>query len=194
MNLPPRMEARPGKKWTSYRYIPRHGKKHNLGRDLDTALKRYAVLTQAKPAFDPLSDRAILELWARHRKGAKQRGLEFGVTLDEVRALMRHQDGRCAVTRLAFKDEKPKGMRIRPWMPSLDRIKPTLGYSAPNLRIVCGFVNIALNGFGDSFFEVVLQPLIQAAIEAERLRAEMSNSHLGILMGSETTKPGQKPG
>lgn len=99
---------------------------------------------------------------------------------------MRAQEGRCAVTSLAFNDIKPQGLRIRPWLPSLDRIDSRQGYQPGNLRIVCGFVNVALNGFGNEFFNVVLEPLIRAAVDAAEARRECRVFPIGNTSGLES--------
>lgn len=150
----------------AYRYHPPAGKKIYLGRDLPDALRRYYLLTeQGRPVADPLRAQAI---WERHRKGAKQRGLEFTITIEDIQGVLDDQGGICAITGLHFRMDKPEGLRFRPWAPSLDRINSRIGYVVGNIRVVCGFVNIAMNGFGEQFFALVLQPLIQAGVKAEK--------------------------
>lgn len=150
----------------AYRYHPPTGKKIYLGRDLTEALRRYYLLTgKEAPEADPLRAQTI---WDRHRRGAKQRGIEFEVTVEEIQKILDDQGDICAITGLHFRMEKPAGLRFRPWAPSLDRINSRTGYVAGNVRVVCGFVNIAMNGFGEQFFALVLQPLIEAGIKAEK--------------------------
>lgn len=162
-NLPPRMYAH----GASYRYAPKVGAKVNLGSDLDDALRRYYLLIQPAPPFDPREESLASRMWHRHRKGAKQRGIEYLITSDDIARKMAEQSYRCAVTCLPFSDEKPHGVRIRPWLPSVDRINSRASYTPGNIRIVCAFVNVAMNGFGDEFFKAVLGPLIDAAVKAE---------------------------
>lgn len=152
---------------TSYRYVPKVGAKINLGKDLDEALRQYYLLIKPLPRFDPRAESVAKGMWIRHRKGAKQRGIEYLITVEDIAAKMSEQGYRCAVTSLPFSDEKPHGVRIRPWLPSVDRINSKTAYAPQNIRIVCAFVNVAMNGFGDEFFKAVLEPLIEAAVNAE---------------------------
>ena len=89
---------------------------------------------------------------------------------------MQKADGRCTVTLLPFSMVRPKGMRIRPWLPSIDRIRSDKSYSADNIRIVCAFVNVALNGFGEHLFTVVLKSLVDAAVKIELAKLGILNS------------------
>lgn len=151
----------------SYRYHPPGGgKKVSLGRNYDTAINQYYLITKTDPDAPVVGPEAIQELWKRHQKGAKQRKIDFTITADDVSSLMERQANRCAVTRLSFKYDKPGNMRIRPWIPSIDRINTKLGYTPTNIRIVCAFVNVAMNGFGEDFFSVVLGPLIESEVQA----------------------------
>lgn len=147
-----------------FRLVRPDGSKVPLGRDQDEALRRYYVLTSQPIATDVACPKTMLD---RHRKGAKQRGIEFTIQLSDVSQALEAQGGVCAVTALAFNLEKPDGLRIRPWAPSIDRINSRVGYLPGNVRIVCAFVNVAMNGFGEQFFAKVLAPLIDAAIKAE---------------------------
>lgn len=154
----------------SYRYHPTSGKKVHLGRDLVEALRRYYLITNAPP--ESIDDDTALNLWNRHRKGAKQRGIQFDLSVDAIQSLLDEQGGVCAITGLHFKADKPEGLRIRPWAASLDRIDGRLGYVLGNVRVVCGFANIAMNGFGEQFFALVLNPLIDAGIKADKWISE----------------------
>lgn len=175
--LPPRV-YRHG---LSFRYCPIDGPKVNLGRDYQSAMARYALLTSgSKHEFDPCEPRHISEIFKRHRKGAKQRGLEFSISEMDIAELLEQQGRRCAVTFLPFNDLKPNGMRVRPWLPSLDRIHSNLGYAKGNIRVVCGFVNVAMNGFGNEFFAAVLAPLIDAQVQA-RLRMLRGDIPMGTV-------------
>jgi hypothetical protein len=162
--LLPRMEAVQRVKGVTYRYHPKGEKPVHLGRDREAAFAKYHLLTATKPDTDLSTEKAALEMWRRHKKGASQRRIDF--------SKMHSQRFRCAVTSMAFKDEKPKGLRIRPWMPSIDRIDSKAGYAPGNIRIVCGFVNVAMNGFGEAFFSEVLHPLIDAQVKARLAKTQ----------------------
>lgn len=155
----------------SYRLQLLDGTKINLGRDRAEAIRQYHVIMS--PASPLAGDARVAgAMWKRHQKGAKQRGIPFDLAPADIQALLDAQGYRCAVTRLPFRDDKPAGLRIRPWAPSVDRLDGAAGYTPGNVRIVCAFVNVAMNGFGDGFFALVLEPLIEAAVKA-RLSADI---------------------
>jgi hypothetical protein len=152
---------------TTYRVKLPTGKRITLGTDRAMALHRFNVLMSNPVHIDAHDPKVISDLWKRHKKGAKQRKLEFCITEYEIATIMETQNNRCAVTDLPFRNDKPEGLRVRPWAASLDRLSGQSGYVAGNVRIVCCFVNVAMNGFGDDFFSTVLEPLIQARVKAQ---------------------------
>jgi hypothetical protein len=180
----------------AYRIVNLDGSKIPLGRGLDQALRRYYVIMSKDKrtgAADPL---CVATIWQRHKKGAKQRGLTFTISQEDVAAIIEDQGRVCAVTGLAFRLDKPEGMRIRPWAASLDRIDGRLGYEPGNVRVVCAFVNVAMNGFGELFFQQVLEPLIDAAVKARAWASENgqfapSNTVTGIYAGTVSGFAGQ---
>lgn len=159
-----------------YRLHQFDGAKVNLGRDLGAALRRYYALTLDRPATDGARELTPDFIWRRHRKGAQQRRLTFTITPEYIAWLLEKQGHCCAVTLASFSAAKVAGMRIRPWLPSADRIDCSLGYVPGNVRIVCGFVNVAMNGFGEHFFTDVLRPLIDTEVQAELHRRRMTGS------------------
>ena len=97
--------------------------------------------------------RDILRMAARN---ASRRGIPFTLTQDDMRALVARADGRCVVTGIPFDFEKHRGSRRRPFAPSIDRERSTLGYRRDNCRLVCIAVNLAMNEWG-------LDPLLRIA-------------------------------
>lgn len=167
-----------------YRFHHVDGSKVNLGRDLEQALRRYySITSKDDPLRPPAKELSPAFMMSRHKKGARQRGIEFDLMATDVTALMDAQGGCCAVTGLRFRVDKVDGMRIRPWLPSIDRIDGSRGYKSDNVRLVCGFVNVALMGFGDKFFSDVLEPLVRIGVQAklteDLLRAEGSIPAVG---------------
>jgi hypothetical protein len=158
----------------AYRIVNLDGSKIPLGRDREIALRRYyVIMARDETQADPL---CVRTMWRRHQKGAKQRGLVFTISAEDVAAVLEDQGRVCAVTGLPFRSEKPEGMRIRPWAASLDRIDGKRGYEPGNIRVVCAFVNVAMNGFGELFFQQVLEPLIDAAVKARMFMSENGES------------------
>ena len=152
---------------TSYRAKLPDGRRLNLGTNEGVAIQKLNVLLSTAESIDTLDPKVSAEIWRRHQKGARQRKLEFAITAADILSIFEKQGHRCAVTGLPFRADKPNGMRVKPWAPSLDRITGSAGYVAGNVRIVCCFVNIAMNGFGDEFFSQVLEPLVEARVQAE---------------------------
>jgi hypothetical protein len=166
----------------SFRLVHPDGRKINLGRDEGEAIRRYTLLMT--PPQPPLPPMLAADVWRRHMRGAKQRGIEFALTMDDAQALLDAGRSRCAVTELPFSMEKPEGLRIRPWAPSIDRIDGRRGYVPGNVRMVCAFVNVAMNGFGERLFLTVLRSLVQAGVAAELHRIGVTPiSRAGNLTG-----------
>lgn len=160
-----------------FRLHKEDGTKVNLGRDINAALTQYHVLTSPAQVILAQEPEVATAMWKRHQKGAKQRSIPFDITVEDVAIALESQRFLCAVTRLPFRNDKPPHLRIRPWAPSIDRIDARKGYLRGNVRVVCAFVNVAMNGFGEAFFNLVLDPLIERAVN-ERMIA------LGIVQES----------
>lgn len=176
MDLPPYMEARPMKRGGfTYRVQLEDGKKVALGWHLQDALKEYQKL---RGRFDD-SDQSASEILTRHKKGARQRSIEFSLTLKDVEAMLQEQAFRCAVTHRNFSNKIPTGQRIRPWAASIDRKDSDGAYTRANCRLVCAAVNIALNRFGDKFFTEILEAMVRRVVQTQI--AEMG---FGIPMGT----------
>lgn len=96
------------------------------------------------------------------KKRAKKRKLLFSLTPDCVARLQKTIDtGVCEVTGIDF--ERTAGER-HCFAPSLDRIKPELGYVPGNVRVVVWSLNAALGPWG---LEVFLR-LARAIVDAQR--------------------------
>jgi len=91
-------------------------------------------------------------LWLRARTNARTKRVPFAITIEEVGALIEATGGRCALTGIRFNYNPVFASRFRPWVPSLDRVQPPLGYVVPNLRVLCAYANLAINEFGEILF------------------------------------------
>jgi hypothetical protein len=106
--------------------------------------------------------RALLN---RSRRSARSRNLAFGLDIDFLQSLWEAQGGHCAVSGLAFSDERHEHAFVKtPFAPSLDRIDTAQGYTQDNVRLVCMAANFALNQWGDD----VLRRLAHGVVETER--------------------------
>lgn len=97
------------------------------------------------------------------RDRASKVGREFSIDIDFLADLWIQQDGKCALTGMRFSlDDYEYGKRFyRPYSPSIDRVNADGGYTPDNTRLVCTVVNLALNRFGDSVFDVMCEAYIK---------------------------------
>jgi len=86
-------------------------------------------------------------------KRAKTRAARQGVPfeLDEMflKDLFDKQDWRCAVSAIRFPLRPANTRNQQAFRPSVDRIKPEVGYVPGNVRVVCEIVNLAMNNWGE---------------------------------------------
>jgi hypothetical protein len=82
------------------------------------------------------------------KKRAKSKGLKFDLTFEW--ALEKIQHGFCEATGIALQSSTPHSSGERnPWVPSIDRIDPSLGYVQSNCRVVVWIYNAAKSEFTD---------------------------------------------
>lgn len=108
----------------------------------------------------PSAKSVLLKLYQHTRKNARIRGLEWAIDQQTVISLYVAQDGKCAVTGIEFKTTKLEGARRRPWYPSIDRIRASIGYTPDNVRLVCCSVNIAMNEWGEDVLRTIAVALV----------------------------------
>jgi hypothetical protein len=115
-------------------------------------LGRNALLTSG----DGIPDDAYYRLMYRNaRTRAQQRGVEFTLTDDEWKAIVKRAAGRCELTGIVLSLSKSKKGYRAPFAPSTDRINAAFGYTAGNVRIVCVAVNFALSDWGSAVFDAI---------------------------------------
>lgn len=74
------------------------------------------------------------------RKRAKKNGREFSLTREWVEKKI--ESGVCEATGAKFSYIKKEKYKSAPFVPSLDRIDSTKGYTPKNTQMVCNFYNI----------------------------------------------------
>jgi hypothetical protein len=166
-DLPPRLTVRfytnrHGVQSTLYYYEkPRDecGKREciPLGSNRQIAIARTIEFTRGLPSSETQSfEQFLASYFRRLRKNAKIRGIPFLLTIDDLAAMYQRSHGACEVSGIRFDLARlPNNWRVRPWVPSVDRIQSTGPYSVQNCRMVCFYVNQALNEFGlDIFLDV----------------------------------------
>lgn len=75
------------------------------------------------------------KIWERSKKRARENGVVFSLTLDDIPAIPK----RCPILGIEIKANEKSGPLDS--SPSLDRIKPELGYVAGNVRIISNRAN-----------------------------------------------------
>ena len=94
------------------------------------------------------------------REGLRGKG---ELQLGDVLKLYRDQEGRCAVSGIAFSLEPriTHAFVKHPFAPSVDRIDCQQGYQLGNVRLVLTIINFALGEWGDDVFWTVIQGCVK---------------------------------
>ncbi len=108
---------------------------------------------------------AEMEIAARKR--AVQFGREYSLPRDWAKDTFDAQDGKCAVSGLAFKKDRP---RRAPFAPSIDRIDPKKGYTPENCQLVAYIVNCAKNQFTVDEFVTMCRAVVALRPEPPKKR------------------------
>lgn len=165
LGLPPYMEARVLKRGGySYRVLNKDKKWINVGWNLEEALEKRKEILGTHWKTD---NQDALDVFHRAQKGSARRGIKFEITEAEIQAMFERQNNRCAITQKPFNNKKPHGQRNRPWAASLDRIDSNKGYSVKNCRLVCTFVNVALNNYGEGLYSELLEHMVRRIVKEE---------------------------
>lgn len=69
---------------------------------------------------------------------AGRQGVPFTILLSDLRSQMRAQENRCALSGIDFVIGQGK---VTPYSPSMDRVKPELGYVLGNVRFILHGLN-----------------------------------------------------
>lgn len=95
---------------------------------------------------------------------AKSKNVPFDITPEYLVKLWEDNEGCCALTGQQF-DLSSWGLKgqVNPQAPSVDRIKPKLGYVKGNVRLITYHMNIALSDFGIEEFENLINSYRGAA-------------------------------
>lgn len=101
-----------------------------------------------KPGAD-ISESYAMRVMSKARGRAVERGIDFLITKDDMRAMLLRSGGKCEVTKIPFDNNyRPAGSRARPYAVSIDRIDSGKPYTPDNCRLVCVAVNYALGEWG----------------------------------------------
>lgn len=107
----------------------------------------------------------------KHRKERKSSTAEgrknWALSYEEFAALYARSGGRCEVSYVPFDSTPRTDGRKSPRALSIDRKDPTKCYSYDNCRLVCYWVNTALNQWGDEELRYFSNQVVSAAKEQE---------------------------
>lgn len=92
---------------------------------------------------------------------ARDHGRQFSIDLDFIAAMYDQQQGRCAVSGIAFETGGYDGCRLRPFELSIDRIDSSRGYTKDNVRLVCKIANYAMGQWGEAALERLADAIVQ---------------------------------
>lgn len=176
--LPPNVYCRQIKGRTYYFHAKMTNGKRvetSLGSDLDAALDKLdgGKVPESVAAVRKHTDAAwqdeLRALFYRTKKRAATRGIEFSLSLDDVVRMCEETSRRCSISGIDYILTKEVGKRFRPWSPSIDRINPDGPYSPENTRMVCAYINIAINQFGLETLEFIAARIARNAKKAPGL-------------------------
>lgn len=169
--------------WVGYYFNGRDsaGKRREipLGSNLDDALTSYAnlaaepigIIQKSAPiiiGMDAQEAKIFLQsLLSRTRQRAISAGVECALTITDLCALFEQGNGACALSGIPFTEKEIPGKRFRPWVPSIDRINPGGPYSKDNCRLICAYINIAMNQFGEKLLIYVARAIAKKQVEQD---------------------------
>ncbi len=96
------------------------------------------------------------------KKRAKKNGREISISKEWVKE--RLEKGVCEVTGVKFLYNKKEKYKSAPYVPSLDRIDSTKGYTPDNTQVVCNFFNICKWQWDHEDFTKILKYLEKVKI------------------------------
>lgn len=112
--------------------------------------------------ISPSVGQKLVRSYYMAERNSRQRGIEFALTERDVASLAVRSRGQCEVTGIQFQivDTTRKWDR-QPWTASIDRIDSTKGYAIDNCRLVCAAVNVALNAWGTTVLERIVDAMVE---------------------------------
>lgn len=124
---------------------------------LEEINKRIEVIEN--PPID--EDKWAKQLFSNLKKNAKSRNLTVSVTADNIKAALVQTNGKCSISGIKFSEENKNNCRIRPWIPSVDRIDSSQPYTKENIRIVCAAINITLSDWGEETLKTIAHAVLK---------------------------------
>lgn len=120
------------------------------------------------------------QVYYTSKRNALKRAIPFNLTLEQFQGLVRRSGGHCMVSGLPFSDKAVKGATRRPFMPSLDRVNSSGGYTLKNCRLVSVCVNLAMNEWGLETLLSVSKALVSHQAKLSRTGQVEEDEHCSI--------------
>jgi len=122
-------------------YLVRNNRWIRLGPDkqcVPDAIRAVGIAATLGGIYTPQEIAELLKATYRSRKAkAKQEGIDFTLTFEDLMDIAKRSNGVCEVSGTPFSWGNAGYTTKRPFMPSLDRIVPSRGYTKENCRMVC---------------------------------------------------------
>lgn len=105
-----------------------------------------------KLKWSPLLSNTIRKMINMAKARAKERGMDFNISHDDILQALERQGGLCALSRAEFDITAAENGRRRKRCMSIDRIDSSRGYTNDNIRITSVMVNMARLNWSDDDF------------------------------------------
>lgn len=141
-----------------------------LGLDRESAITQHYEYAKAYnlridvPKIEKPSIGHAEHLYKKLVRNAKNRGIVVSITQGDVEELFERSGYQCELTGISFDMTKNKLYRVRPWVPSVDRIDSSRPYTTDNCRLVCAAVNSALGQYGEETLVKIAKMLLEKRV------------------------------
>lgn len=135
-------------------YRERHKEEYNRRRREMYAADRErlsAYKREAAHKYRRTAKGALVSALSAAKDRAKKFDREYDLDPHWLKGLYDAQEGRCALTGIAFEYKDANG-RQRPFSPSIDRVDNSRGYTKDNCRLICTALNVAFSDWGEDVF------------------------------------------
>jgi hypothetical protein len=107
-----------------------------------------------------IQKKTLFVLWKAAKGRALTRNAEFALTIEDMETMRKRCGERCEVSGIPFNYDRYGDARTRPFAPSLDRIKASVGYTLGNCRLVCVAVNYGMGDWGEAVLKQIAAAII----------------------------------
>ncbi len=105
----------------------------------------------------------INSMYNTAKRRASKKKIEFSLTKEWITQQLIAQKFCCILTDIPFVFNETNS-QLNPFIPSLDRINSSKGYTQDNTRIVCSIINLSLNEFGEQTFRQICEAYLNKSL------------------------------